>query len=219
MNFEHLARYYHLLEVVFIGRGLLRARTAQLERLAQGRPVQHALMVGEGNGSFLLAFLEQFPGARVTVNDLSPEMLEVARARLRDARVDASRVEFIAGDIRSVDRPANGYDLIATHFFFDNFDNAVAAEMVCTVESLSATEAQWLVSDFCMPEGGWRALRAKLWLSLLYGFFGRFAGLKTRQLPATESHLVAGRFIRTNRKTFCGGMLYSSHYQTVHSGE
>ncbi|MGJ8649969.1 MAG: class I SAM-dependent methyltransferase [Opitutaceae bacterium] len=219
MNFGHLARYYHLLEVVFIGRGLLRARTAQLERLAQGRPNQHALMVGEGNGSFLLAFLEQFPEVRVTVNDLSPEMLEVARARLRDSGVDASRVEFIAGDIRDVERPANGYDLIATHFFFDNFDDGVAAEMVRIVESLSATEAQWLVSDFCMPEGGWRALRAKVWLSLLYGFFGRFAGLKTRQLPATESHLVVGRFIRTNRKTFCGGMLYSSHYQTVHSGE
>ncbi|MDP4878419.1 MAG: class I SAM-dependent methyltransferase, partial [Opitutales bacterium] len=139
MNFGHLARYYHLLEVVFIGRGLLLARTAQLERLAQGRPNQHALMVGEGNGSFLLAFLEQFPEVRVTVNDLSPEMLEVARARLRDSGVDASRVEFIAGDIRDVERPANGYDLIATHFFFDNFDDAVAAEMVRIVESLSAT--------------------------------------------------------------------------------
>ncbi|MDP4879572.1 MAG: hypothetical protein NWR36_06775, partial [Opitutales bacterium] len=86
-------------------------------------------------------------------------------------------------------------------------------------QSLSATEAQWLVSDFCMPEGGWRALRAKVWLSLLYGFFGRFAGLKTRQLPATESHLSAGRFIRTNRKTFCGGMLYSSRYEAVPARE
>lgn len=219
MNFGQLARYYHLLEVVFIGRGLLLARTGQLERLSLGRPIQHALMVGEGNGSFLLAFLERFPAVNVTVNDLSPEMLQVAQTRLRDAGVDASRVEFIAGDIRSLKRPTNGYDLIATHFFFDNFDDALAAEMVRHVESLSSDHAQWLVSDFCMPECGWRALRARLWLSLLYGFFGRFAGLKTRQLPATESHLEAGRFVRTNRKTFCGGMLYSSHYQAVHLRE
>ena len=99
MSYSRIARFYKLIESVTIGRPLLDARLAHLDRLAEGTEIRHALLVGEGNGTFLLPFAQRFPNTQITVIDESPAMLKVARARLESAGIATARIAPI--DLKS----------------------------------------------------------------------------------------------------------------------
>ncbi len=218
MSYSRIARFYKLIEKVTIGRALLDARLAHLDRLAAGPKVRHALLVGEGNGSFLLPFTQRFPGAEITVLDESPAMLQVAQARLAAAGVDTARITFRQADMTSESLPEGRYDLIVTLFFFDNFDGSTVRQIVLNLESASTLTAQWLLSDFQIPASGWRRVRAQVWLAVLYAFFRCVAAIPARCVPPTEAILEATSFKPFAAKTYCGEMLYSTLYVRNHIG-
>ena len=212
MNYCRTARFYQTIEALFIGGSLLDARVAHLNCLAQTGPIKHALLVGEGNGSFLLPFAQQFSQTRITVIDESPEMLRIARSRLAAAGLLSSRIEFQVEDMTTVTVPERTYDLLVTHFFFDNFSICQVQQMIAKLEQASTASAQWLLADYCMPLHGWRSWRAAMWLRALYTFFGLFAAVPVRSLPDIETALAATSFKRIGRKTFSAGMLRSDYY-------
>jgi hypothetical protein len=165
MSYCSIARFYKLIESVTIGGSLLDARLAHLQHLAEGPAIQHALLVGEGNGSFLLPFVQQFPNTLITVLDESAAMLRVARTRLEAAGIDTDRI------------------------------------------------AQWLLSDFQIPASGWRRLRARIWLTILYAFFRCVAKITARTVPPAEAILAATSFKQVARKNYSAEMLYSTLYE------
>jgi ubiquinone/menaquinone biosynthesis C-methylase UbiE len=213
MHYSRTARYYHWLEAISFGRRLRTARLAHLDRLSARGSVTHALLVGEGNGSFLVPFVRRYPGAWVTVVDESLEMLEVARSRLEVAGLGSERVEFLLGDARALHLPERTYDLIVTLFFFDNFTDEAVRSMMTSLSAHGTEDGQWLLADFHLPESGWRAWRARLWLKLLYGYFGRVACVTANVLPDMERALTAEGYACTARTTSCGELLYSALYQ------
>ena len=145
MSYSSLARFYKLIESVTIGGSLLDARLGHLQRLAAGPEIQHALLVGEGNGSFLLPFAQQFPNTRITVLDESAAMLRVAQTRLEAAGIDTARIAFWQADMTIEQLHEDRYDLIVTLFFFDNFDAATVRRVVPVLERASTASAQWLL--------------------------------------------------------------------------
>jgi ubiquinone/menaquinone biosynthesis C-methylase UbiE len=215
MNYSRVARLYQLIEAVTIGRPLLQARLAHLDALTQGPVIQHALLVGEGNGSFLLPFVRLFPDTQVTVIDESAEMLQLAQSRLQREGLDSARITFKLADMTTVRLPEGHYDLIVTLFFFDNFDEHAVRQMMTSLEGASARGARWLLADFQIPTNGWRRLRARIWLRMLYAFFGKFAGVSVRSLPATESLFAQTPFTLVVRETFSSELLYSSYFQRI----
>ena len=192
MSYSSIARFYKLIESVTIGRPLLDARLAHLDRLAEGSEIKNALLVGEGNGSFLLPFAQRFPSTEITVLDESPEMLKVAQARLVAAGIDTTRITFQQADMTTEQLPASRYDLIVTLFFFDNFNDATVEQIVPVLERASTPSAQWLLSDFQIPVSGWRRARARIWLTVLYAFFRCVAKIPARSVPPTEAILDDG---------------------------
>ncbi|CAA6679221.1 MULTISPECIES: class I SAM-dependent methyltransferase [unclassified Lentimonas] len=212
MSYSRIARFYKLIEKVTIGRALLDARLAHLNRLAKGAPIQHALLIGEGNGSFLLPFAQRFPETQITVVDESATMLQVARSRLQAAGVNTGRIEFRQADMTTELLPEAHYDLIVTLFFFDNFNETTVRQLVPVIERASAPVAQWLLSDFQIPASGWRRVRAKVWLAVLYAFFRCVAAIPARCVPPTEAIVEGAGFKPVARQTFCGEMLYSTLY-------
>ena len=198
MSYERLARFYKLIESITIGPPLLNARLAHLDLLAEGPTPKHALLIGEGNGSFLLPFAQRFQDTQITVIDQSAAM---------------TRIFFRQADMRSATLPTNYYDLIVTLFFFDNFDESTVCKMIPALEGAATVSAQWLLADFQIPEHGWRRLRARFWLAILYGFFRVFAAIPARHLSPIEAILNSSDFKQTARKTSCGQMLYSTLYQ------
>jgi ubiquinone/menaquinone biosynthesis C-methylase UbiE len=213
MSYERLARFYKLIESITIGPPLLNARLAHLDLLAEGPTPKHVLLIGEGNGSFLLPFAQRFQDTQITVIDQSAAMLEIAQSRALEAGIDMTRIFFRQADMQSATLPTNYYDLIVTLFFFDNFDESTVCKMITALEGAATVPAQWLLADFQIPEHGWRRLRARFWLAILYGFFRAFAAIPARHLPPIEAILNCSNFKQTARKTYCGQMLYSTLYQ------
>ncbi|MFT6235384.1 MAG: ubiquinone/menaquinone biosynthesis C-methylase UbiE [Lentimonas sp.] len=212
MSYSSIARFYKLIESVTIGGSLLDARLGHLQRLAAGPEIQHALLVGEGNGSFLLPFAQQFPNTRITVLDESPAMLRVAQTRLEAAGIDTARIAFWQADMTTEQLHEDRYDLIVTLFFFDNFDAATVRRVVPVLERASTASAQWLLSDFQIPASGWRRLRARIWLIILYAFFRCVAKIPARTVPPVEAILAATSFKQVARETYSAEMLYSTLY-------
>lgn len=215
MNYSKLAHSYHSLERCTMGRSLQSARTGQLDRLCELTTVRRALIVGEGNGSFLLSFARKFPDTQITVVEPSEGMIQLASRRLEAAGLASKRINFIQMDISEAVFPAGHFDLIVTHFFFDGFESAEVGKLILQLEGHAKDGAYWLLSDFCIPERGWRKWRAQFWLYVLYRFFGLTTGLTVRELPAIEALMEESLFTRIDRQSYCGEMLYSSLYQQV----
>lgn len=191
---------------------LKKARLAHLDQLAKHGDVQNALLVGEGNGSFLASFVQRYPEAKVLVIDSCPEMIATAKEKLRLSEHNNPKVQFELMDLREVDLPELKYDVIVTHFFFDNFDQATASDLVAKVASAAPPQAHWLWADFSIPESGWRALRARIWLKVLYFFFGQVASITARQLPEVEPTITASGFAPIETQELYGQLLRTIHF-------
>ena len=178
MNCDRLARWYRWLEYVGLGRALESRRSAFLPDLTDARRV---LMLGEGDGRFLAAFLEANADAKVDCVDLSPQMLSLAAQRTHDK---SDRVRFHHADARDWPMPAGAsYDLIVTHFFLDCFADDELLPLVRRFAAAAAPNALWIVSEFHQPAHGFDAWRARLWIGGLYAFFRLSTGLRARRLP------------------------------------
>lgn len=186
MNCDFIARWYRFLEYAAFGDALRRRRCQFLPQLADARKV---LMLGEGDGRFLAAFLRANSGAQVDYVDCSRKMLRLAAKRAGDT----PRVHCHCGDILREPLPDRGYDLIVTHFFLDCLAESELTFVVQKIAEAATENARWIVSEFREPKSGWRQLRARLWIRFLYFAFRVATGLKTRHLPNhAEALCVAG---------------------------
>ena len=168
MNFDAIARWYRWLEYSGFGGELQRRRCVFLSEVADARRV---LVLGAGDGRFLVKLVKQNRGASIDYVDLSLEMLELARGRAGDG------VTYLHGDALKMGLPEAEYDLIVTNFFLDCFDETDLTKLVDRVTKSARTDARWLVSEFRQP-----AAWARLVVRALYAFFRVTTGLKTTRL-------------------------------------
>ncbi len=213
MDFSPTARYYHLLEDLFIGSALQQTRVAQLRQLALNQDLDWVLIVGEGNGRFLCALLQAYPKLNVTVIDASAAMLERTRRRLNRAGLSHHTVRFELADLRSRELPSAHYGLIVTHFFFSNFGQSDVAQMIRQLAHAAGPDALWLLGDFVVPANAVLGMRAKFWLWALYRFFRYTAGVPVRRLPEVEGDLAAAGFQVCAESLYCGQLLRSATYR------
>lgn len=150
-----------------------RRRLAFLPDVADAR---RALVLGEGDGRFLVRLVDQnlkhHPGVEIDYVDLSGRMLDLARARAGERGV-----RYHHADALTMSMPEAEYDLIVTHFFLDCFDERDTEALVVRVARAGQANARWLISEFRDP-GRW----ARVVLSALYLFFRITTGLRTRRL-------------------------------------
>lgn len=202
--FDSMARPYRLLERVAFGASLEAARFRHLEQLGECRRV---LVLGEGDGRFLARLLRRFPELRVDCIDASAAML--ARAERRLAPEERARVSFRHEDARALRLEPASYDAVVTLFFLDCFDDVEAAALIARIADGLRADALWLWADFAVPPRGWRRVRARLWLALLYACFRWTTGLLTRRLPEVEAPLRAAGFAPCSETIFQAGLLRS----------
>jgi ubiquinone/menaquinone biosynthesis C-methylase UbiE len=179
VTFDRLARVYQPIEYVVFGRWLQRCRVAFVPQLVDCRRV---LILGEGDGRFLKAFLRANTVATVDVLDISARMAQLARRRVA-ALPGADRVRFTVADARTAEWPATSYDAIVTNFFLDCFPADQLDALVGRLAHALAPGGRWVVGDFNLPPAGAPRRRAAVKLAVMYGFF-RLA-----------AHLPAGRLV------------------------
>ncbi len=174
------------------GSKLERQRFAFLDWTKDSR---HALLLGEGDGRYLLQLAKQNPSIEIDIVEASSAMIARARQRLHGAQVsNPGRIHFHQGDVRSWEAPGAPYDLVVSNFFFDCFSMSEVRQLVAAIRARCAPSARWSVAEFNLPAGGWRHWHARIWLATMYWFFRRTTGLQVRKLPAYGEVLAAAGF-------------------------
>jgi len=203
------------MEFVLAGNKLQRCRTAFLDRVGNA---QNALIVGEGNGRFLVECRRKLPTARITVVDASARMLAAARARLEHSGLDSRGVQFIHTDTLCWKPDCASHDLVVTHFFLDCFPHQQLEQVVANIARSAAPGAAWLLADFQVPALGLSRIRALAIHASMYAFFRVATRLPARRLVPPDGFLTARNFVLHEQRTSEWGLLRSDLWKhTGHS--
>lgn len=198
MSFDRLAPHYRWMEAILAGSLLQRCRTRWLSEVQGAR---HALLAGEGNGRMLEACATALPDCRFTVLDQSEAMLEQARRRWEKSG-RKQKITFEIADLRKWRFAGEKFDLIITNFFLDCFTSEELSEVIANLNGAASNQAQWLVTDFCVPASGWRRLRAQAVLELAYAFFRTTTKISANRIVPPDSNLRMAGFRMQRRELF-----------------
>ena len=212
MNFDRLAPHYGWMELAFAGPLMQRCRT---QFLTEGGRFRRALLVGEGRGRFLLRLMRTNPDVRITCVEKSGAMIRCMLAKIKKSGLDPSRVDFQQMDALDWRARDGRYDLLATHFFLDCFPAETLEGLVMELAASASPGATWLVSDFRVPDRGWRKWRARALLRLLYDFFWITTGLSARSLVPPGQYLRKAGFRLEERRLENAGFAYSERWTLI----
>jgi ubiquinone/menaquinone biosynthesis C-methylase UbiE len=212
MSFDVLAPHYRWMEFVLAGEKLQRCRTAFLTRVARPNRV---LILGEGNGRFLLECRRSFPDAEITVVDSSASMLSRARQRLKGQGINSERIDFVCADALAWAPREDKFDLIVTHFFLDCFRADQLESLIATLARAAAPLANWLFADFQSAPSGWARFRSRLILWLMYRFFTVVTRLPANALTPPDEMFEHHGFHLREREVYDWGLLHSDWWQLV----
>ena len=208
--FDRVARHYRWLEAVTFGRSLQRARCAWINEMPAPR---RALIVGEGNGRFLCELLRVYPRLEIVCVDVSAQMIELARGRVRNRfPVSLENVRFLQEDIATWSPPTS-YDLIVTHFLLDCFPRGEVSAIVDKLSGAAAGRATWLLADYSIPRTRLRRIHALMWIKAAYLFFRVVSGIRANELVDPSPYLEAAGFVCAGRLLSRAGMLKSELWQ------
>lgn len=210
MSFDWLAPHYRWMEWLLAGGKLQRCRTAFLSALPRPR---HALLLGEGNGRFLIELLRAHPGTRFTCVDASARMLHGTRARLKREGLCAEGGRFIHANVLKWIPPAAEFDLIVSNFFLDCFPPDPLEVVIRRMTGAAAPSARWLVADFREPLKGWQRWRARWILRLMYWFFRHATALPAKQLTPPDDIFQRCGFKLAGRRLHEWGLLHSDVWE------
>jgi len=212
MSFDVLAPHYRWMELVSAGEKLQRCRTAFLSRVPKANNI---LILGEGNGRFLLECRRQFPRALITVVDASARMIELARKRLARQGMKTDRINFIRADALTWTPSEQAFDLIVTHFFLDCFRADQLEVLISKLARAAAPKANWLLADFQAAPAGWRRQRSRAILWLMYRFFIAATQLSARTLTPPDDLLERRGFNLRSREIYDWELLHSDWWQAA----
>ena len=208
-NFDRVARPYRWLEVLTFGRALEACRERLLPRSLAARD---ALVLGDGDGRFLVQLLRGNPHVTATAIDSSAAMLRLLEQRCRFARERLCILHCDALDGVCALPASQTFDLIATHFFLDCLTQTDLDQLAAVVATRTRPGALWIISEFHVP-AGWRGLPQRVVVRLLYAAFGLLTGLRVTRLPDHASALERAGFTRIDRRLRLAGLLTSELWQ------
>jgi hypothetical protein len=74
-------------------------------------------------------------------------------------------------------------------------------------------DAIWLVSEFSIPEKGWRRFGARAVVRSLYFAFSVLTGLRVRRIPNYAKIFLNNQIRRAENAAYIGGMLVSEVWE------
>ncbi len=203
-RYGRVAALYDSLELL-LGGTLERTRNAFLGKLpfAPANP----LILACGTGKFPAAYILSEQPARLTVNDMAPEMIAVAHRRIA-ATGWKGQLDTLEGDLSRFHlRPV--YDFVAAQFFLDCFPQRSRIPLLRKMREFMSPGAVLLVSGYARPRSRWM-------LPLFYlnhsaaslGFW--MLGAQAPNPPGDiERAIVDSGFTILEKRTFFAGLFAS----------
>jgi hypothetical protein len=100
-------------------------------------------------------------------------------------------------------------DLIVTNFFFDCFREDELSRIIPRLASAASHASNWLVADFQIAPRGWRKIRSRVIVGLLYRFFRATTRLSANRLTPPDPYLAQCGFRLQQRVEQDHGLLQS----------
>jgi len=210
-GYDALAPHYQAIEYLRFGRRLQRARVGLLDALPRPRT---ALLLGDGDGRLLQAFVSRFPEAKVVSVDLSRKMLGLQRRRL--GVVPGVRREFVHwvhGDARQLLFWESDFDVVVAPFFLDVFLPKDIRQLLQRFSTWLAPDGHLYVVDFRQPQTGARYYWAKFWLGMMHLFFRWRTGLEPKQLADLQEMIQQSDFQLVAKKTAGHELIFTAIYR------
>ncbi|GAB5561989.1 MAG: class I SAM-dependent methyltransferase [Synoicihabitans sp.] len=204
MSFDRIAPHYRWLEPVLAGGVLQRARLAHLSVLDEA---QNIVLLGEGPGRFLAALRERRPDVPITVIDASRKMLALAKSSA------LGPTDFVQCDVTTEALPDVTWDGIVSHCFLDCFSPNTLTRVINRVADRARPGANWLITDFALPPGGWRRWRARSAHALMYRAFGIVTRLEAKRWTDPTHALEQSGFRLEARRLFNHGLIQADHWR------
>ncbi len=195
-------RYDAGMRLITLGRVTLLHRL--LAEVSVPRPGAHVLEIGCGTGAVTEQLVAR--GAVVTALDQNPEMLELARKRLREApNGSLTFLESTAAEIDGL--PEAGFDVVVASLCFSEMSESERAYVLKAAFQRLRPEGILAVADEVSPERPWqRVLHALLRLPQA-GLAWLLAGRLTKPLrDLAEEVRAAGFEVRAEQRWLLGSL-------------
>ncbi len=155
-------------------------------------PPLRALDLACGTGDFAAALLKLRPDAEIICADLSPEMLDIARAKL----AGAPDISFVAADAQDLSAFGDGsFGLVMCAFGFRNFPDKRKALAEC--RRILAPGGKLVVLELFRPKSRLLGGIVRMWLAVVAAIF---AGGSRREYAylrnSVAGTVTADEFIR-----------------------
>lgn len=222
MAYDHLAPWYEFLEKLTFGPSLHRCRIQYLDAMREQLAAGPILILGDGDGRFLEAWLKRYPNSSVDTLDFSQGMLDLSKQRIQRWAAEnqiqvqelQEQVKWIRADALGWEFPVNHYQGIVTHFFLDSFTPDASLHLIPSIASALKPGGFWLCSDFQIPGSGnilakWRA---QIWVAFLYGCFQALTETRTNQLTDPVEMMQRAGMKRIHMQTSQWNLLKSEYW-------
>ena len=147
-QFDKIAKYYNLLEILAFGKILYGTRLYLLTRNSNPNNI---LLVGEGTGCFLKYLVNCYPKSSITIVDSSNRMIKKMREYNQISKVQ--NITILQQDyFKHI--PAAKYDLIYTNFFLDCFKSTDVLKIIAKIRVMLNETGEWNDVDFTVPHKG-----------------------------------------------------------------
>ena len=201
-SYGRTARFYDFLDTLNYGNVSRRSRNCFLSELPF--VPRNPLIVACGTGDFAAAFVTSQRPFRLTINDLSATMLEVAAAKIRN-RGWNGELTILLGDITSTDRHA-AYDFIALNYILAIFPPKARIEFLKNVLRLLTPGGIVQVADFSRPANPLMLPHFYVNWTLAVLCFWAFSGTRPNVLGNMDAHLAEAGLRVIRKQTFVGGL-------------
>ncbi len=209
-GFNKIAPFYHVVSMIF---SLNRIRKSQMWLLSQNMKFSKALIVGGGDGEFLLEAMKKGLSEQYYYIDISDAMIKLAQRKIeKRLPLSLKSVIFICGSYQDI--PYNQkFDLIITPYFLDCFSNDELSLVIAKLYAHLTNEGTWFFTDFNIPENKTRSYIFKNIIQLLYRIINVFCDLGVNRLPDFKKEFHKYKFTLLQEQYFLGGLLVSRIYK------
>ena len=190
------ARYDTMNRIMSLGLDRLWRRTS-LKRIELPERCK-ILDLACGTGDFTIELAKHWPNAEITGVDLTPEMIDIARVKLSEAR----NVTYLTGDAQNLSMlESKQFSLIVCAFGFRNFPDKAKALAEC--RRLLADGGRLVVLELFRPQSRILGAAVNTWLAVVSRIFASGASTEYRYLRKSIANTAtAADFIAMARD--CG---------------
>jgi len=157
-------------------------RKSQLHFLKYAQGNKSILIIGEGTGFFLthlLRTIKSFNGLQIDILDISGSMIKRSQNRFKKKfKTIPEQISWINEDFLTFSTRKK-YDIVITHFFFDQFTHSTITEIVQKIKAITSQKAYLLFADFTSGKN----ILFRLYLKILYLYFHTVCKIEARNLP------------------------------------